>query len=108
MDHYTALAIAIGVIIVCGIIARVTGHHIVTMVVGIAGFAGIYIYSFWIIEELELADYLMMIFFLLVFLFGRIKFQLEGRGENQDEHFEQAEEEYPEDDKDQEGGKQSP
>lgn len=105
MDQLTALIVAIGVIIGCGIIARVVGHHIITMVIGIAGFAGAYLYSFWIVGELALVDYLMMIFFLLVFLFGRIKFQLEGRGENQDEHLNQEQEELTEEGENQESKK---
>ena len=82
MDSSTALIIAITVTIGCGIIAKVIGHHIVTMVIGVAGFSAIYFYSFWIVENFDLPDFVMMIFFLMVFLFGRIKLHLEGkRGE---------------------------
>lgn len=79
MDGTTVLIIILAVILINGLLARHFGHHVYTMVTGVIGFGLVYFYSFWYQEEMGMSELVLIVFFFLVFAFGRIKHHLQLR-----------------------------
>ncbi len=85
MDATAVLIIILVLLVVNFFLVKHFGHHFPTMIIGVAGFAFIYIYSFWYMDEMTLPAFALAVFFFFFFVFGRIKHQLQKRRAQEEE-----------------------
>lgn len=79
-----SMIIILVVLLINMLIVRYTGHHVYTMIFGLGGFAFVYFYSFWYLEEMTVPVFVLAGFFFFQFIFGRIKHHIQQREAKQD------------------------